>query len=207
VLGRPMIDHILDRLKDAGVTRVVANVHYKAEQLEAHLKARADLDIAISDERSKLLDSGGGVGKALPLLGNDSFLVLNGDSFWIEGPKSNIHRMIEAYDPEHMDILLMVAPTVTAIGWGNRGDFVMDVHGGLRRAAHGEIAPFAYCGVMIIDAKQFVGTPEKFSLNLLFDRAISKGRLHGLRLDGFFLHVGTPEAVLEAEEAMRNRSR
>jgi N-acetyl-alpha-D-muramate 1-phosphate uridylyltransferase len=207
VLGRPMIDYILASLAGAGIKRIAANVHYCADQLEAYLRAQTPFEVAISDEREALLDSGGGVKKALPLLKENRFAVLNGDSFWLEGPKNNIARMIECYDPAHMDILLLVAPTVTAIGWGNRGDFAMDEHGRLRRARHGEIAPFAYCGVMITEAQHFAETPEKFSLNLLFDRAIAAQRLYGLRLDGFFLHVGTPEAVVEAEEAMRGSAR
>jgi N-acetyl-alpha-D-muramate 1-phosphate uridylyltransferase len=207
VLGKPMIDYSLAHLQAAGVKRIVANVHYRADQLEAHMKAQPAFDIAISDEREALLDSGGGVKKALRDLGDGRFLVLNGDSFWLEGPRSNIARLLEAYDFARMDMLLLVAPTVTAIGWGNRGDFAMDAHGALRRPPHGMIAPFAYCGVMVMHASLFAGTPEKFSLNLLFDRAISAGRLFGLRLDGFFLHVGTPEAVTEAEEAMRNSAR
>jgi N-acetyl-alpha-D-muramate 1-phosphate uridylyltransferase len=206
VLGRPMLGYILDHLHQAGIRQLVANAHYHASQIEDYLAGDTRFKSIVSDEREALLDSGGGVKKALPLLADEHFIVLNADSFWLEGPRSNIERLIENFD-ERMDMLLLVAPTVTAVGWGNRGDFAMDAYGHLRRPAHGEIAPFAYCGVLIMRSALFDETPDKFSLNLLFDRAIAKGRLFGMRLDGFFLHVGTPEAVAEAERAMLNSAR
>jgi N-acetyl-alpha-D-muramate 1-phosphate uridylyltransferase len=199
VAGRPMIDYLLEALTKAGIHDVIANVHYLADLLEAHLAGRQDIRLTISDEREKLLDSGGGVKKALPLLGKMPFLVLNADSFWIDGPRGNIGRLIEAFDPKIMDILLLLAPTTTSAGWGNRGDFAFLPDGRLRRPHKGEVTPFAYAGVAIFKPECFADTPDIFSLNLLFDRAAAAGRFFGLRLDGIWMHVGTPAAVTEAE--------
>ncbi len=197
VAGKPMIDHLLDRLATAGVRRATVNVHYLAEHLEHHLAKRSAPAIAISDERPLLLDSGGGVRKALPTLG-DTFFVLNADTVWIEGPRRNLERLIETWDPDRMDILVLVAATVTSIGWNNRGDFAMDQAGRLRRPRPSEITPFAYAGVGIWKAQLFENTPDVFSLNRLFDAGIAAGRLFGLRLDGTWMHVGTPQALDEA---------
>jgi N-acetyl-alpha-D-muramate 1-phosphate uridylyltransferase len=199
VAGRPMIDYLLGALDAAGVRDIVVNVHYLADQIEAHLKRWPSLTIQFSDERERLLDSGGGVKKALPLLGADPFLVLNADSFWIDGPASNLMRLISRFDPALMDILLLLAPTTTSVGWGNRGDFAFAADGRLRRPLHGEITPFAYAGVAIFRPECFADTPDVFSLNLLFDRAIARARFHGMRLDGLWMHVGTPAAIGEAE--------
>jgi MurNAc alpha-1-phosphate uridylyltransferase len=202
VAGRPIVDYLLDHVLAAGVTRVVANVHYLADILEAHLSARLGDRLVISDERERLLDSGGGVRKALPWLGEGPFFVLNADSFWIEGPRSNLARLAAAFDPAAMDALLLLAPAATAIGWGNRGDFAMDQEGRIRRPRPGEMTPFAYAGVGVFTARVIAPHPEVFSLNRVFDAAIAEGRLHGIRLDGVFLHVGTPQAVAEAERAI-----
>jgi N-acetyl-alpha-D-muramate 1-phosphate uridylyltransferase len=207
VAGKPMIDYLLGALEGAGITNITVNVHYLADQLEAHLRRRDALSITISDERQSLLDSGGGVKKALTTLGDGPFLVLNADSFWIDGPHNNLKRMIEAFDPSTMDILLLLAPTTTSVGWGNRGDFAFLPDGRLRRPAKGEITPFAYAGVAIFRPECFADTPERFSLNLLFDRAAAAGRFFGLRLDGLWMHVGTPAAVTEAERRIANSAR
>jgi len=203
--GKTLLDHNLDQLVAAGVEEVVINVHYLADQIEAHCKMRQAPRILISDERAGLLDSGGGVRKALPHLGDDPFFCLNADTIFIDGPRSNIVRMAEEFDSDTMDILLLVAPTVTTIGWGNKGDFLMHQDGRLERAGKSRMAPFAYCGVAIFKPELFAGRPEIFSLNRLFDEAEAKGRLFGLRLDGQFMHVGTPEALAEAEAALRLR--
>jgi N-acetyl-alpha-D-muramate 1-phosphate uridylyltransferase len=207
VAGRPMIDYLLDALAAAGIRNIVVNVHYLADLMEAHLARRTDIAITVSDERGGLLDSGGGVRNALPHLGSAPFLVLNADSFWIEGPRNNLARMIEAFDARAMDILLLLAPTTTSVGWGNRGDFAFLPDGRLRRPRHGEITPFAYAGVAIFRPEIFADTPERFSLNLLFDRAIAAGRLYGLRLEGLWMHVGTPEAIGEAERRIAASAR
>lgn len=202
VAGKALIDYNLDALAAADVSQAVVNVHYFADMLEAHLRRRSAPAITISDERAAILNSGGGVRKALPLLGDEPFFSLNADTIWMDGPRSNLVRMREVYDPEIMDILLLLAPTVTTIGWGNRGDFALAQDGRIRWARPGEVVPFAYCGVAVLAAHLFENTNEIFSLVELFRRAGDKGRLYGLRLDGVFMHVGTPQAVREAEDAI-----
>ena len=202
VAGKTLIDYNLDRVAGAGLVRAVVNVHYLADQLEAHLRGRRDLAIAISDERARILNSGGGVKKALPLLGDGPFFSLNADTIWMDGPTSNLARMAREFDPAEMDILLLLAPTTTTVGWDNRGDFALDAHGRVRWPRPGEVAPFAYCGVAILQPHLFAGTPDEFSLVTLFRKAAEKQRLFGLRLDGVFMHVGTPQAVIEAEQAI-----
>jgi MurNAc alpha-1-phosphate uridylyltransferase len=195
--GQPMIDILLDKLAGAGVTRAVVNVHYLADVLETHLAGRKRPAVTISDERAGLLDSGGGVRKALPELG-ETFFVLNADAIWVDGPRPNLARLSEAWHPDDMDILLLLAPTTISVGWGNRGDFAMDQAGRLRRPRPGEVTPFAYAGAGIWKRDLFARMPERFSLNRLFDEAIARGRLFGLRLDGLWMHVGTPAAVDDA---------
>mgnify|MGYP001766712298 CR=1 FL=1 len=202
VSGKALLDYNLDALAVAGITQAVVNVHYFADMLEQHVARRSLPTVQVSDERSAILNSGGGVKKALPLLGDAPFFSLNADTIWMDGPRSNLVRMAEVYDPEIMDILLLLAPTVTTIGWGNRGDFALEQDGRIRWPKPGEVAPFAYCGVAILKSRLFVDTPEVFSLVDLFRRAATAGRLYGLRLDGVFMHVGTPHAVREAEEAI-----
>jgi N-acetyl-alpha-D-muramate 1-phosphate uridylyltransferase len=199
VAGRTLLDHVLDRLVEAGVETVVVNVHHLAEQMEAHLAARSRPRVIISDERAGLLDSGGGVRKALPLLGAAPFVICNADSFWIDGPRPNIARLIAAWDPLAMDVLMLVAPTATSVGFEGRGDYRLDAQGRLVRRGEREVAPFVYAGILLIKPELFAGTPEVFSLNRLFDKAEAAGRLHGRRLDGVWLHVGTPQAIEEAE--------
>ena len=202
VNGKALIDYNLDALATAGIGQAIVNVHYLADMLESHVAARGFPRVLISDERDGILDSGGGVRKALPALGPAPFFSLNADTIWMDGPRSNLIRMREAFDPARMDVLLLVAPTVTTIGWGNRGDFALDQNGLVRWPKPGEIAPFVYCGVAILKPELFEGRPEKFSLVEIFRAAAAHGRLHGLRLDGIFMHVGTPQAVREAEEAI-----
>lgn len=202
--GRPLIDHALDRLAAAGIETAVVNVHYLADLMEAHLARRAAAPrIVVCDERERLLDTGLGTKRALPSLGEGPFLVHNTDSIWLEGPRSNIERLIEAYDPARMDIALLLAATATSIGFDHPGDFEMAADGRLARRGERRIAPFAYTGVAILDPALFADTPEEpFSLNLLFDRALARGRLFGLRLDGIWLHVGDPSAHREAQERL-----
>jgi MurNAc alpha-1-phosphate uridylyltransferase len=200
VNGKALIDHGLDRLERAGVSRVVVNVHYLPDLIRAHLARRRRPEIVISDERAKLLDTGGGIRRALPELGPDPFYLLNSDSFWIEGARANLDWLAAGWDGRRMDVLLLLAPTVRSIGYHGRGDFRMDPAGRLYRRGEREVVPFAYAGAAIINPRLFEGAPEgAFSLNLLFDRAIEAGRLFGVRMDGTWLHVGTPEAIAEAE--------
>jgi len=200
VAGRALIDHALDRLAEAGVDEAVVNVHYLADLVEAHVRRRKRPAVTVSDERKGLLDTGGGIAKALPLLGPDAFYLLNSDSFWIEGARPNLDWLAAAWDDTAMDGLLLVAPTVRAVGYAGRGDFRLDPAGRLTRRAEREVAPFAYAGAAILHPRLFADRPTgAFSLNRLFDRAIEAGRLHGVRMDGLWLHVGTPDAIGWAE--------
>ena len=197
---RPLVDHVLDRLAAAGVTRAVVNVHYCADMLEAHVRRRTHPEILISDERQELLDTGGGVVKALPMLGAEPFLIHNSDSVWIEGVGSNLERLFAVWDPDAMDCLMLLATAATSLGYDGPGDFAMDKDGRLSRRGEREMAPFVFAGVSIAHPRMFEGAPEgPFSMNRLWDRAIDSGRLYGIRLDGLWMHVGTPEALNEAE--------
>jgi N-acetyl-alpha-D-muramate 1-phosphate uridylyltransferase len=201
--GKPLIDHVLDRLAAAGITRAVVNVHYLAEQIEKHLASRKVPKITISDERDALLDTGGGVLRALPKLGRGPFVIHNSDSVWIEGMGSNLERLIDAWDDATMDSLMLVAPVATSIGYDGPGDFQMDANGKLTRQTGARVSPFVFAGVSIAHPRLFEGAPQGvFSLNRLWDRAIAKGRLFGVRLEGVWMHVGTPDAIAEAEAAI-----
>lgn len=203
VHGKTLIDHALDALAAAGVPRAVVNVHHLAEQIESHLANRSQPEIVISDERDALLESGGGVAKALPLIGAEPFYILNSDTFWVEGYRPNLMHLAEQWDPARMDMLLLLAATPAAVGYGGAGDFTMDAEGRLARRRERQVAPFAYAGAAITKPGIFTDLPQgPFSLNLLFDRAIEAGRLFGIRLDGLWLHVGTPDSIAEAEEAI-----
>ncbi|WP_246274425.1 nucleotidyltransferase family protein [Hyphomicrobium sulfonivorans] len=198
--GRPLIDHVLDRIAAARVPRAVVNVHYCADVLEAHVKTRTHPQITISDERAELLDTGGGVVKALPLLGPEPFLIQNSDSVWLESVTPNLERLFSFWNPDIMDSAMLLASTATSLGYDGSGDFVMDNDGRLHRRAEGRMAPFVFAGVSIAHPRLFEGAPTgPFSLNKLWDRAIDNGRLYGIRLDGTWMHVGTPEALGDAE--------
>lgn len=203
VAGRALIDYGLERLEAAGVEEAVVNVHYLADLMEVHLTRRPSPKIVISDERAALLDTGGGIAKALPHLGDQPFFLLNADTFWIEGARPNLIRLAEAWDPDAMDGLLMLAPTVTSVGYDGAGDFDLATDGHLLRRQERLVAPFAYAGAAILAPRLFADAPEgSFSLNALFDRAISAGRMYGVRMDGLWLHVGTPRAIKDAEAAI-----
>jgi len=203
VAGKALIDHVLDRLADAGVTTAVVNVHHMAEAIEQHLKGRTRPKIAISDERSALLDTGGGVVKALPLLGRAPFFHVNSDTIWIEGVTPNFGRLAAMFDPVEMNAVVLLAATATSIGYEGRGDFAMAPDGRLRRRGEREVVPFVYAGAAVLSPALFADAPAgAFSLNRLFDRAIDAGRLFGLRLEGTWMHVGTPAAIKAAEAAI-----
>jgi MurNAc alpha-1-phosphate uridylyltransferase len=201
--GKPLLDHVLDRLVAAGVERAVVNVHHLADQIERHLAGRRQPQIVISDERQALFGTGGGVVKALDALGPEPFIHVNSDTIWIDGVKPNLERLAQAFDPAAMDALLLLAPAATSIGYTGRGDFIMSPDGRLRRRRENEIAPFVYAGAALLSPKLFHGAPTgAFPLTRLFDRAAADGRLHGLRLEGVWMHVGTPEAIAKAEAAI-----
>ncbi len=201
VAGKALLDHALDRVAEGGITAAVVNVHWLADLIEGHLARRTGApEITVSDERAELLETGGGVKKALGAFGDAPFVVLNSDSFWLEGPEPNLVRLVAGWDAAAMDILLLVAPTATSLGYEGAGDFLMESDGRLVRRGERTVAPFIYAGVAVLRPELFAGTPDgPFSLNLLFDRAIERRRLYGLRLDGQWLHVGTPEAIAAAE--------
>lgn len=204
VAGRALIDHVLDRLAEAGVERAVVNVHSFADQMQQHLSQRKTPQIVISDERGLLLGTGGGVRKAMPELGNMPFFHINSDTIWIEGVRSNLVRLADAFDASSMDALLLLAPTAGSVGYAGRGDFAMAPDGRLRKRDEQDVAPFVYAGAAILSPALFIGAPSgEFSLTALFDRAAEAGRLHGLRLEGLWMHVGTPEAIAAAEAAIR----
>ena len=200
--GKALINHVLDRLAAVGVETAVVNVHHFADQIEEHLKPRRAPKIAISDEREAVLGTGGGVVKALPLLGAAPFFHVNADTLWIDGVRPNLARLAEAFDPARMDILLLMAPTTSSIGYGGRGDYAMMPDGALRKRKEHQVVPFVYAGAAIMSPSLFADAPAgKFSLTRLFDAANEQERLFGLRLDGVWMHVGTPDAVGAAEEA------
>ncbi len=204
--GRALIDHVLDRLAAGGIETAVVNVHYLGEQIIDALKSRERPRILISDERHELLDTGGGVAKALALLGNAPFFVHNSDSIWTEGVEDNLQRMRKYWDSARMDCLMLLAMTTTSTGYDGRGDFTMDSQGRVSRRSEHEMAPFAFTGVSIMHPRLFEDAPaEAFSLNRLWDRAIGAGRLYGLCLEGRWMHVGSPLGLAEAEQALAKR--
>jgi len=202
--GRTLIDRALDSLRRQGIRRIVVNVHYRAEQMRAHLAAIDDLEILISDESTQLLDSGGGVVHALPLLGSDPFFILNADTFWTgDAATANLHRLDQAWNGDRMDLLLLTARLDQCTGYEGRGDFLADEAGRLRRHDRQSADPVAYTGAAIIRPEIFHDVPSgPFSLNLCFDRAIASGRLFGCAMRGRFVTVGTPEAIADAESAL-----
>jgi len=202
VAGAALIDHALDRLLAVGVDTAVVNVHHFADQIERHLALRKRPRIVVSDERGLLLDTGGGVVKALPLLGNGPFLHMNSDTLWIDSGTPNLLRLAQAFDPPAMDALLLLAPAQGSIGYCGRGDFSRAADGRLA-ARVGDSAPFVYAGAAILSPLLFERAPEgQFSLTVLFARAAAKGRLHGLPIEGTWMHVGTPDAIALVEAAI-----
>jgi MurNAc alpha-1-phosphate uridylyltransferase len=200
--GKTLIDYVLDRLADAGVERAVVNVHHMADQIERHLAERRRPKIVISDERAELLGTGGGVVRVLPQLG-PVFFHVNSDTIWLDGVKPNLPRLATEFNSRRMDALLLLAPTISAIGYTGRGDFKMAPDGRLTRRAEQEVAPFVYAGAAILTPAFFAGAPAgPSSMSPLFDRAAEAERLYGMRLDGQWMHVGTPDAVKDAEAAI-----
>ncbi|MDJ0919736.1 MAG: nucleotidyltransferase family protein [Henriciella sp.] len=198
--GKKLIDHLLDQLSAAGVERAIVNVHWCADQVEAHVKARTDLDVVISDERDQVLETGGGLAKARPLLGEDPVFVINTDAFWAPTDAAPLRALAEAFDPGAMDELLLLADTRRCLGFPGAGDFFRDEAGHLTRRGDAASAPFAYAGVRILKPQLYDGQPvEPFSANRIWNAALPQGRIHGLPLDRFWLHVGDPQALKDAE--------
>ncbi|MFN3944447.1 MAG: nucleotidyltransferase family protein [Allosphingosinicella sp.] len=202
VAGQTLLDHCLDRLRAAGVCKAVVNVHYLADALEAHLRNRVQgIEIAISDERDLLLETGGGLARALPLIDADPFLVVNSDNIWIDGPVDTLRLLAAHWDDARMDALLLLVPLARAHCHAGQGDFHMDPMGRLRRRKAGTVAPFVYTGVMMVAKRLFDGDiPEgPFSLNLLWDRAIAAGRCFGAVHQGLWFDVGAPANIHKTE--------
>jgi MurNAc alpha-1-phosphate uridylyltransferase len=206
VAGVPIIDTVLDRLAAAGVEEAVVNLHHLGHLIERHLAGRERPAIRFSRE-AEILETGGGIRQALPLLGDEPFYTVNGKIVWLNGKVDALVRLAEAWDPERMDALLLLQPTVTAVGYDGIGDFQLDQEGRVRRRRTWEVAPFLYSGIEIVHPRLFEGAPEGFfSLNLLWDRAIEAGRLYGLRHDGEWYHVSTPAQLAEVEARLAGGS-
>jgi N-acetyl-alpha-D-muramate 1-phosphate uridylyltransferase len=201
VAGKPLLDHVLDRLRAAGIRRTVVNTHYLADAVAAHLEDQAQgMEVLISDERAELLETGGGVAKALPLIEDDTFLIANSDNLWVDGPVDAIQLLAARWDEDRMDALLLVVPLAQAHCHNGTGDFRMDQGGRLSRPASGKPAPFVYTGVQIVSRRLFRDAPAgAFSLNILWNRAMAEGRVFGLVHEGLWFDVGTPPAIARTE--------
>jgi len=201
VQGRALLDHVLDRLRDAGVRKAIVNVHYLADAVEAHVARRAgDIAITVSDERSELLETGGGITKALPLIDADPFFVMNSDMLWVDGPSDTLRLFATRWDPDKMDALLLLVPQARAHCHCGRGDFHMDSVGRISRRGRGKIAPFVYSGIQLVSKRLFEDAPSgKFSANILWDRSIEQGRAFGFAHQGLWFDIGTPPAIKKAE--------
>ncbi len=205
VHGRTLLDRMIDRLAEAGVERVVVNTHHLAGQVEDHVKGRASPVIAISRE-PELLETGGGVKKALDLLGGEPFMVANSDALILNGPFPSLPVMTRVWDAEKMDALLLLHDTVRAIGYDGRGDFMAEADGRLSRRPELELAPWIFAGVQILKPALFKDTPDgSFSLNMIYDKALEHGRLYGTVHDGEWFHVGAEDGLRKAEDFMSHR--
>lgn len=201
--GRTLIDWTLDKFAAAGVETAVVNVHHFADRLEAHLAARARPAIAISDERARLLETGGGLVRAAPLLGPDPVFVANTDALWIDGAAPELDRLAAAFNPEREDFLLLLAPLDRQLGYDGAGDFRLGPDGRLERRGDLASAPYAYAGVQIMHPRVLAGLNEEpFSTNRLWDRALAAGRARGLTMSAFWMHVGDPAAREAAERRL-----
>lgn len=207
VAGKPLIDHVFDRLRAAGVRRAVVNVHYLADALEAHLTRRVDgIEIAVSDERAQLMETGGGLVQARHLIGDDPFLCVNSDNLWVDGPFDTIRALMQQWDPARMDALLLMVPLARAHNHGGQGDFHLDAHGRItRRRQAGRVAPFVFTGVQILSPRVIRDWPDgPFSTNLFWERAIAEGRAWGMPHQGLWFDVGTPAAIAATEAVLAN---
>ena len=204
VAGRSMIDRLLDNLAAAGVERAVVNVHWCADLVEAHLQDRTDLQIIISDEREQVLETGGGLAKARPLLGDDPVFVVNTDAFWEPTGPDPLRMLAESFDSELMDECLLLADTKRCLGFPGAGDFFRDGSGAVSRRGNAKSAPWAYAGVRILKPSLYDEAPiEPFSANRIWNELTPNGRVFGQPLDRFWLHVGDPQALKDAEFWLR----
>jgi MurNAc alpha-1-phosphate uridylyltransferase len=204
--GKALLDHVLERLRAAGVHKVVVNVHYLADALEAHLASRDHgLEVVISDERDLLMETGGGLVRAAPLIDTDPFLALNSDNLWIDGPADTLRLLASQWDDTKMDALLLLVPQARALNHNGMGDFHMDSTGRLRRRERSHVAPFVFTGIQIASKRLLRDAPEgPFSTNILWDRAIEEGRCFGAVHQGLWFDVGTPQSIRLTETAIEN---
>jgi N-acetyl-alpha-D-muramate 1-phosphate uridylyltransferase len=205
VAGKPLLDHCFERLRAAGVEKAVVNVHYLADAIEAYLKNRVQgLEIVVSDEREQLLETGGGLARALPLIDADPFLVVNSDNLWIDGPVDSLRLLAAGWDEARMDGLLLLVPLARAHCHKGQGDFHMNAAGTLRRRKRGGVAPFVFTGVQMVSKRLLDGDLPKgpFSTNLLWDRAIAANRLFGIGHEGLWFDVGAPANIRKTEEIL-----
>lgn len=203
--GKPMIDHVFDRLRAAGVEKVIVNVHYLADALEGHLDTVDGLEIAVSDERDQLLETGGGLVKALPMIDSDPFLSCNSDNFWIDGPVDSLSLLATQWDADKMDALLLLVPHSRAYNHKGQGDFHLDRGGKLKRRGPRKVAPYVFTGIQMIAKRLLRDAPEgKFSTNILWNRAIEEGRLYGAVHQGLWFDVGTPQAIPATESILND---
>ena len=204
--GKPLLDHVLEKLAAAGVKKAVVNVHYLADAVEAHLASRAHgLEVAISDERSLLMETGGGLVQAAPLIDSDPFIALNSDNLWVDGPADTLKLLASHWDDAKMDALLLLVPLARAENHRGMGDFHMDRSGRLRRRDRSHVAPFVYTGIQMVSKRLLRDAPEgPFSTNVLWDRAIEEGRCFGAVHQGLWFDVGTPKAIPMTEAALEN---
>jgi N-acetyl-alpha-D-muramate 1-phosphate uridylyltransferase len=206
VNGKALLDHVLEKLRIAGVKKIVVNVHYLADALEAHLKSRDhDLDVVISDERDLLMETGGGLVRAAPLIDADPFLALNSDNLWIDGPADTLKLLASQWDDSRMDALLLLVPQARALNHKGMGDFHMDRAGRIRRREKSHVAPFVFTGIQIVSKRLLRDAPEgPFSTNILWDRAIEEGRCFGAVHQGLWFDVGTPQSIQLTETALEH---
>jgi MurNAc alpha-1-phosphate uridylyltransferase len=199
--GVALIDHVLDHLREAGVGKIVANVHYLAEQIEQHLAASAaDLDVRISDERALLRDTGGGLVHALPLISDDPFICVNADNWWANAGDNAISQLMTHWDDSRMDVLMLLIPLEAAYNSQGIGDFNMDADGRLSRRQGDAPASYVWTGIQMLSKRLIVDPPaDVFSTNIFWDRAIAQGRCMGILHDGLWFDVGYPAAIAATE--------
>jgi MurNAc alpha-1-phosphate uridylyltransferase len=204
--GKALLDHVLEKLRAAGVKKVVVNVHYLADAIEAHLASRKHgLEVAISDERKLLLETGGGMVQAAPLIDSDPFIAINSDNLWVDGPADTLKLLASHWDDAKMDALLLLVPLARAENHKGMGDFHMDRSGRLRRRDKSHVAPFVFTGVQMVSKRLLRYAPEgPFSTNILWDRAIEEGRCFGAVHQGLWFDVGTPKSIPMTEAALEN---
>lgn len=202
--GKPLIDHVIDRLTSVGVEKIVVNVHYLADVLETHLRQINGPEIIISDERAELLDTGGGVKKALEHFGNEPFFIHNSDSVWVEREQNNLAEMVKIFNSKTMDNLLCLANRQTSLGYDGNGDFLLDKEGLISRKPSDVASDHVFIGASIATSNLFQSSPDgAFSLNKLWDASIAKNRVYGLQHQGIWMHVGTTDALSDAEDCIR----